>query len=68
MLRIYNEQGDLLRYQSYLGEWKNLNNHPSGNESYMTWCEGNKVPYEEDAFTDLRISVYTTPQTHLKQE
>ena len=60
MLRIYNAQGDLLRHQSWLGQWKDLDKYASGNESYMTWCEGEKIPYEEEAFTDLRISVYTS--------
>lgn len=59
MLRIYDEQGNLLRYQSWLGQWKDIHKRTSGNESYMTWCEGGRVPYEEEAFTDLRISVYT---------
>ena len=53
MLRIYDAEGTLLRWQSWLGEWYNINRYPSGNESYMTWMEGDKIPYNEEAFNAL---------------
>ena len=57
MLRIFDINGQLLRYSSLPCKSFADENH-NGSESYMTWCGCGNFPYNEDGYMDMLKAVY----------
>ena len=57
MLRIFDINGQLLRYASMPCK-RFADERTNGEESYMTWCGWGNFPYTEEGYLEMLEAVY----------